>query len=172
MHNINTYPYPILDPDYSYHTHIPKEKLYCFFKSLSKPHHIDFMSSIFIEFEVFPYSFHKHPHFYHHISDKLIEKLHTFLDYTDFNIFCHHNLFYLTLFNVDENQLNQSLCNFHQYLQQHSFQYHNRECHFVLKCGIYHSHNFIDPYQFYQCAYNQYLNLHHPDSFISVQKIY
>lgn len=161
----------ILDPDQTYHTSHHQEKLYSFFKTLDKPKHIKQIIGIYMEFYVEPYLFEKNPYFYYKLSPKILEQIIHCLDIGHANLYIQDSQkFFLVMFDIHEEDLTKILIQFHHYLIEHSFIYHQHQCTIQMKCGVYFSHIGIHPYHFYTATKEQFESAFYHDNVIISMK--
>ena len=166
-------PHHILDPDYTYHTSYEAEILYHFFKNLIIPQNINTMASIYIEYQVLPFLFVKYPFIYQKISPYILKEIMQYLDFGNANLYTNQtNMFFIIMFDVTSEQINTAFLNLKKHLIQKNFLYKNHNCQFDIKCGVYFSHTYIHPFEFYKCAQEQFNNtLKHEEIMISIKEL-
>lgn len=149
----------ILDPDYVYNTYTEKDLLYDYFKTLNKPSDVYTITGIYITYELQNFSFENNPQLYDKLSQHLEKEIVTHLDIGHANLFNNHtNHFFITMFDIDENIIVLSTLQFINNFKQKSLQLHQKKCSFIFKIGLYFSHPYINPYDFYNSCKNQYEN--------------
>lgn len=155
----NSYSSHILDPDYSYHTSIQEEELYSFHKNLNIPQNVHNITGVYIQYNIIPFRYEQYPIAYIK-SNQAIEKLiEQYLDFGHANLFSNQtNTFYLIMFDVNPNQLNQALLAMKLLITSKSIVYKNKECQFDIQYGIYNSHIFIHPYKLFYACKEQFEN--------------
>lgn len=169
----NHYHFPILDPDFIYHHQSREQNLYPFFKQLTIPQKVRFITGIYIEYRLIPYRYEEYPQIYFHISQHLMEKLKKYFDFGDVNLYYERsNFFFMVMFNTDEKAICDAFIELYHYLQKHSFDYQGHICSFSIKCGLYVSNISIHPYKLFDLAQEQcHQILAKEKSFISIHNL-
>lgn len=172
--NKNDICHHILDPDYVYNTYDERDTLYPYFKNLIIPNEVHFIVGIYIKYEILNINYQTHPQVYQKFSLPIQSKIQKYLDYGCANLFSNNaNHYFLTMFNVEEDDVITSLIHLIENLKTKEFTYRDYHFQLQLKCGLYFSHPYIDPYQFYHNAKEQYLNIiDKPNTFISTQSYF
>ena len=161
----------ILDPDYKYNTTEDMRGLYSFFKDLSLPNDTTILISLYLSIQIVPFPYEQYPYIYQKFLPRIQETIRENLDFDNSMLYhLHHNNYYAVIVDRCENDITQDLFNLHQILSHKTFEYLNHQCHIQLKCGIYFSHIYIDPFEFYQCAKEQHNNtLQDPKTILSIK---
>lgn len=163
----------ILDPDYYYTSNIEEDILKDFFKQIILPESIEYLVGIYIKYEIKDMPYEKHTIMYEKFSKPLEDKIITYLDFGNANLFNHNsNHFFLVLFDTEEAHLLSSLINFTEDIQKRNFIYREKQCQFSIKIGVYFTYPYINALQFYYKSKEQYDNvLHNENTFISIKPL-
>lgn len=161
----------ILDPDHTYHTNEDTRKLYSFFKSLSFSNDPTILISLYVSFQIIPFPYEQYPYIYQKFIPGIQNNICKYLDFENATLcHLHHNIFYAVIADCCENDITKAVYHLHQVMSQKTFHYFGKDCTIQIKCGIYFSHIYIDPYEFYRCAKEQYFNtLNDPQTILSVK---
>ncbi len=169
----NQYQFPILDPDFSYQQTDYQKNLYPFFKQLDIPLDVHFLTGIYIDYYIDPYSIEEYPQLYFHVSRHLVKKVEDFLDFGHAHLYYERsNFFFLVMFNIAEEQIEEAFIKLHLYLKDKKFEYLHQQCSFFIKCGIYVSTINIHPYKLFDLSKEQCQQiLSKEKTFISVHNL-
>ena len=168
--NSNAPHYHILDPDYIYNTHLEKNLLYSYFKSLIIPQKVDVILGIYMEYQIDDYPYQQYPQLYQKFAHSIEMKIKHYLDFGCANLFnSNANYFFLTMFNVEEVKIQNALLSFIEDINQKYFSRKNKHHYFHMRSGLYFSHPYINPYQFYNCAKEQFYNSTNTNALLSIK---
>lgn len=163
----------ILDPDYEYNHHIERNIMHDYFKYMNKPTDVSFIVGIYIDYTITHLTYHQHPKLYEKFSSRLQAQLEKYFDFDYTGLFNgNSHYFFLTLFDISEEIILQHTLQFIKQMSQKHFSLFNQDTHIQLKVGIYFSHPYIHPYQFYDSCKKQYENtLLHQTTLLSVKSL-
>ncbi|MCI9094495.1 MAG: hypothetical protein HFF36_12090 [Coprobacillus sp.] len=162
--------YHILDPDYIYNTYLEKNLLYPYFKNLVKPQNVYVILGIYMEYQIEDYSYQQFPQLYQKFAPSLENKIKKYLDFGCANLFnSNANYFFLTMFNVKETEVEKALLSFSKDINEKYFDRKNKYHYFRIRSGLYFSHPYIDPYEFYNCAKEQFDNTINNNTILSIK---
>ena len=143
----------ILDPDYF--TNIPssEELMYPYFKNLIIPSSIQHITGIYIHISIHNQDEKIKQHHYEKVCLQLQHYIEKYFDYCGANLFnsCYNYLF-ITMFNANIRDLIESARLLESDIKRKS---HSK---IILKFGIYYSNKFVNPYDLYNGAIDQYYN--------------
>lgn len=161
-HNIEIL-HHILDPDSQYHTMNDTKQLHAFFKNTIIPDNTRIIACIYFKYQISSFPYEQYPFLYPKLSAPIQKRLEKHLQFDKHNFYYdQHNLFFIVMVDIDEDTLLHQLYNIQHSLSKKTFVLRQDVCHIQIKCGIYFSHIYIDPYEFYRCAKEQFYNtLHH-----------
>lgn len=176
IYNVKDHPLAInnhiLDPDYTYDSSMEKNFLQSYFKNLIKPSKINQVIGIYIKFEISHMSIHQNSHIYEISSNHIQKLLEKHLNYGYANLYnANSNLFFITMFDVDENILLSSLICFFNEIKKKRFESKHHTHQYMIQCGVCISNPFVQAIDFFNYSKTQYLNTLHHNTLLSYQFI-
>lgn len=149
----------ILDPDFQYHTILDEKIMYSFFKDLELPQDIKTLTGIYIKYHFYPLSYHLHPQNYIKLSEGILKTIKTYFDFGEANLY-HDNddTFFIVMFNIQEQDILNAIALFEKVIATKNITLKEHKSHLSFYYGIYFSHPFIHPFDFYHCTQSQYEN--------------
>lgn len=166
--NSKTIYHHILDPDYFYNIPTEKELLHPYFKNLIIPNEVSLMVGIYMEYEIQNIDVKMYPQLYQKCSSYIEKRIQKHLDFGCANLFnSNSHYFFLTMFNIDQKEVIDAVVRLRKDIIQLKSPT-DKKIKFQLRCGLYFSHPFIHPYDFFDACKEQFENtILNEKSFIS-----
>jgi len=170
--NCSPISYHILDPDCTNHAQFNENQLYSFFKSLTIPDNVHIIVGIYIEYNIDHILYEKYPHVYSKFNHYIEKEITQYLDFANAHMYPFHHNYFIIMFDANEDEVIEALTQLYQNLKKKNFTYNEKEYSFSLRCGVYFSHPYIQPYTFFEATHEQFLHtLSHTHSFISIKHL-
>ncbi|MEG0368100.1 MAG: hypothetical protein RR585_14755 [Coprobacillus sp.] len=102
-------------------------------------------------------------------STSLEDRMYDFGNANLFNDFS--NTFFLTMFDVSEEQIQFAFLQLYQTITAKKLSYHHKDYTFDIHCGVYTSHAYISPHDFFMLSQEQFQNTMQHQSLISIKAL-